>query len=159
MSSYPDYSSVIPTLFAHRKGPLRITGIRPQPDPLQTQGQGRRILVVDDETMIADSLAEILSEHGYDAQAFYEGSTAVESTQEKCPEIVICDVVMPRLDGVQTAIAIREVCPHARIILFSGQAALKDILKDARDQGHWFEVLAKPIHPDDLLRRLAEKRE
>jgi CheY-like chemotaxis protein len=159
MNTYPDHASIIPSLFAYKKAPLRITGIRPQPGPLQTQGDGQRVLVVDDEVCIADSLAEILSDHGYEALAVYNGQAAIASTRERCPDIVICDVVMPLLNGVDTVMTIRELCPQTRILLFSGQAGTTDILKDARTKGHWFEVLGKPIHPDDLLRRLAMKRE
>ena len=126
---------------------------------MQTQGSGQRILVVDDEISIADSLAEILSDCGYDALALYDGHSAIEAAQEKCPDTVICDVLMPKLNGIDTVTAIRELCPHARILLFSGQAGTADIMKKAREKGQWFELLPKPIHPNDLLRKLAMKRE
>src|SRR5438270_1605154 len=139
-------SPVAPSFFLDKKFPLRITGITPRPESLKTQGSGQRILVVDDEISIADSLAEILSECGYDALALYDGHSAIAATREKCPDTVICDVLMPKLNGIATGTAIRELCPHVRILLFSGQYGTADIIKAARDQGQWFELLPKPIH-------------
>jgi len=63
--------------------------------------------------------------------------------------------MMPKLNGVETVLAIREHCPATRILLFSGQAGVMDILDEARARGHQFELLPKPIHPDLLLKKLA----
>lgn len=116
--------------------------------------RAKRVLVVDDEDLVADSVAEILKEHGFDAHAAYSGTQAIDLAHERCPDILMSDVLMPRLNGVQTALAIREICPRVRILLFSGQAGTVDILKRARSQGHDFELLPKPIHPDQLLKKL-----
>lgn len=110
--------------------------------------------MIDDEATIADSLCEILNGHGYDAQAVYSGQAAIELTRKLCPDLVIADVVMPRLNGIETVLAIRELCPVTRILLFSGQAGTADLLAEARARGHQFELLPKPIHPDHLLKRL-----
>jgi DNA-binding response OmpR family regulator len=116
--------------------------------------RAKRILVVDDEDLVADSVAEILKEHGFDAHAAYSGKQAIDLAHERCPDILMSDVLMPRLNGVQTALAIREICPRVRVLLFSGQAGTVDILKRARSQGYDFELLPKPIHPDELLEKL-----
>ncbi|HMC29584.1 MAG TPA: response regulator [Candidatus Angelobacter sp.] len=147
-----------PALFCPRRPPLLVFESKPQFEPSKVQGNGQRILVIDDEASIADSLAEILSEYGYQALAFYDGHAAIAATREKCPDLVLCDVIMPQLNGVDTVLAIRELCSTARILLFSGQATTTDILEKARAQGHWFEVLPKPIHPNELLKRLATKK-
>jgi CheY-like chemotaxis protein len=114
-----------------------------------------RILVVDDEGLIADTVAEILSENGYEAQAVYSGERAIELATERCPDILMSDVLMPQINGVETAKAVQSICPKVRILLFSGQAGTMDILKRARSEGHDFELMPKPIHPDQLLKRLA----
>jgi CheY-like chemotaxis protein len=114
----------------------------------------QRVLVVDDEGLVADSLAEILEEHGFEAEVAYSGKEAIELANRACPDILMSDVLMPQLNGVETALAIREICPKVRVLLFSGQAGTVDILKQARSQGHDFELLPKPIHPDQLLKRL-----
>ena len=114
-----------------------------------------RILVVDDEGLIADSVAEILSDNGYEAQAAYSGKRAIELANEQCPDILMSDVLMPHVNGVETAKAIQAICPKVRVLLFSGHAGTIDILKQARSEGHDFELMSKPIHPDQLLKILA----
>ena len=119
--------------------------------------RSRRILVIDDEISIADSLVEILASHGFEARAFYAGEGAVDFARKQCPDIVLSDVVMPKLNGVDTVLAIREICPATRILLFSGQAGTANILQRARADGHDFEVLPKPLHPDALLKTLSAR--
>ncbi len=110
-----------------------------------------RVLVVDDEELIAESVAEILRTEGFDAIAAFSGHEAVELAKELCPDIVLSDVLMPDMDGVETAIQIREACPKTRILLFSGQAATSDLLERAKSKGHQFELLPKPLHPTRLI--------
>jgi CheY-like chemotaxis protein len=114
----------------------------------------RRVLVVDDEQVIADTLAKILDLNGYEASAVYTGTAAVESARSLQPDLIISDVIMPDMDGIQAAISIRGFLPNCKILLFSGQAATADLLEDARAQGHEFEILGKPVHPSDLLAKL-----
>ena len=125
-----------------------------QSESSKTQKTARRILVIDDEVSIADSLAEILTSQGFEATAFYRGQSAIDFARKHCPDIVLSDVVMPKLNGVETALAIRQLCPATRILLFSGQAGTTNILERAREGGHEFELLSKPLHPDALLKRL-----
>jgi CheY-like chemotaxis protein len=133
----------------------------PEPEPLKAdsrrgQEKTRRVFVVDDEISIADSLVEILNDSGYDARALYSGNAAISLARYMCPDIVVADVVMPTLNGVETVLAIKQICPATRVVLFSGQASTSDILKRARADGHEFDLLPKPIHPDELLQRLAD---
>ncbi len=115
----------------------------------------RRVLVVDDEQVIADTLAKILDLNGYDASAVYTGTAAVESAKSLQPDLIISDVIMPDMDGIQAAINIRRFLPDCKILLFSGQAATADLLENARAQGYEFEILGKPVHPSDLLAKLS----
>ena len=110
--------------------------------------------MIDDEASIADSLVEILTSQGFEARAFYRGQSAIEFARKSCPDIVLSDVVMPKLNGVETVLAIRQLCPATRILLFSGQAGTTNILERAREGGHEFELLTKPLHPDALLKKL-----
>ena len=113
-----------------------------------------RVLVVDDERRIADTLAIILNQNGFDAMAVYTGTEAVERARDTRPDLIISDVIMPDMNGIEAAIRIRELLPGCKILLFSGQAATADLLEKARAQGHEFEILAKPVHPQDLLAKL-----
>ena len=115
-----------------------------------------RILVVDDEILIADTIVQILNRNGFIAEAAYSGTEAIELAKLHCPELVLSDVMMPQVDGVEAAIAIREHCPDTRIVLFSGQAATVEILARARERGHNFELLPKPIHPTQLIKHLRQ---
>lgn len=110
--------------------------------------------MVDDEQVIADTLARILDLNGYEASAVYSGTAAVESARTLQPDLVISDVIMQDMNGIEAAIHIREFLPSCKILLFSGQAATADLLENARAQGHEFEILAKPVHPADLLAKL-----
>ena len=115
------------------------------------------VLVVDDERVIADTLAIILNKSGYDATAVYSGIEAVEKARQLKPDLVISDVVMADMNGIDASIAIRKILPDCKILLFSGQAATKDLLAKARADGHDFDLLIKPVHPTDLLAKLKSR--
>jgi len=114
----------------------------------------KQIFVVDDEHCIADTVAVILRRAGYEATAFYDAQSALEQIELCCPDLVITDVVMPGMNGVEMAVLIRDRHPDCRILLFSGNAATADFLGNVRKQGYDFDLLAKPIHPSDLLARI-----
>lgn len=113
-----------------------------------------RVLVADDEQVIANTLAIILNQAGFEARAVYSGEKALESLDSFDPDMLISDVIMTGMTGIEAAIATRAKCPKCKILLFSGQAATADLLEKAREQGHEFEILAKPVHPTDLLAKL-----
>ncbi len=113
-----------------------------------------RVLVADDERVIADTLAMILNQSGFDATAVYSGEKALELAPSVRPDMLISDVIMADLNGIEAAIRIRDLLPGIKVLLFSGQAATADLLEKARAEGHEFDILAKPVHPQDLLNRL-----
>jgi CheY-like chemotaxis protein len=117
----------------------------------------QRVLVVDDEELIADSVAEILNRNGYHAIALYSSQAAIQSAEEQCPDIIVSDVIMPAYNGIQMARAIRRHCPETRILLFSGNAATSSLLENAAYEGDSFELLAKPVHPVQLLKALKQQ--
>ena len=122
-------------------------------DTSVTQNQ-RRVLVADDEKLIADTLRMILAQSGFHAEAVYDGSSAIEKAEEWKPDILVCDVIMPDINGIDVAIRIRTLIPGCRILLLSGQAGVNDLMRDAREQGHQFDLLVKPVYPGDLLNLL-----
>ena len=115
-----------------------------------------RVIVVDDEHVIADTLATILNRAGFDATAVYTGRQAVDLARTSKPDLIISDVMMPDMNGIEAAIDIRGFLPSCKVLLFSGQAATADLLENARASGYEFEILAKPIHPQDLLAKLRQ---
>ena len=115
----------------------------------------KHIFVVDDEQCIADTLAAILNHAGYRASPAYDAQMALSLCETSLPDLVISDVVMPGINGIEMAIQIKQRYPSCQILLFSGLAATADLLEKARCQGYHFELLAKPVHPADLLEKVA----
>lgn len=113
-----------------------------------------KVLVADDERVIADTLAMILNQSGFEDRAAYSGEKAIEIASSFAPDMLISDVIMADLNGIDAAIQLRNLLPKIKILLFSGQAATADLLEKARTQGYEFEILAKPVHPQDLLTKL-----
>jgi len=113
-----------------------------------------KVLVADDEQVIANTLAIILNQAGFEARAVYSGEKVLEALEEFQPDMLISDVIMTGMTGIEAAIATRDKMPGCKILLFSGQATTADLLEKARQEGHEFEILAKPVHPTDLLAKL-----
>lgn len=114
------------------------------------------VLVVDDECVIADSLADILKHSGYAAIPVYDGEAALETALTMPPELLISDVVLPGMNGIELAITIRRIFPDCRVILSSGQSSTARLLASANAAGHRFLFLTKPVHPAELLQHVAE---
>jgi FixJ family two-component response regulator len=109
------------------------------------------VFVVDDEPVIASTLAAILNGSGFKATAFTDPIDAIKAAEREGPALLITDVVMPGMNGVDLAIHLKSLCPKCRVLLFSGNAATSEIMDLAKKAGHDFELLSKPIHPKDLL--------
>jgi len=115
------------------------------------------ILVVDDQHLIADTTREVLNRSGFKAVSAYNGHSALELAAKLKPDYLLSDVLMPGMNGVELAIAIQKEIPKTKIVLFSGQAGITDIVSKAKADGHTFDLLAKPIHPEKLLEHLKRK--
>ena len=109
------------------------------------------VFVVDDEKTIASTVAMILEASGFEAKAFVDPREAIKSAETRCPDIMLTDVVMPEINGIDLGILFKAIYPSCRILLFSGQAATEDLMKTAKSDGHDFDILAKPVHPNELL--------
>jgi DNA-binding response OmpR family regulator len=114
------------------------------------------VLVVDDESMIADTVTKILSLSGYAATAAYDGEDAIESALLVPPQLMITDVMLPGMNGIELAITMKRIYPECKILLFSGQASTADLMSSAKGAGHHFTLLSKPMPPQDLLAAVAK---
>jgi DNA-binding NtrC family response regulator len=123
-------------------------------DMQSSQSAKFRIFVVDDEYVIATTLATILQRSGFDAVSFTEPMKALDAARQDPPDLLISDVLMPVLSGVDLSIRMRQEYPECKVLLFSGQAATANLLEAARDRGHDFELLSKPIHPTEFLQKV-----
>lgn len=149
-------SAIFPYWFAGEFDPGRAprigrAGFEP---PLQKA----TVVVVDDERLIADTIAEILETGGFEASAFYDADSALRHCRESCPDIVITDYVMPGLNGLQLAHQLRTECSGARVFLLTGQGNIAWMSQQMRELGSEFEILAKPLHPEELLERLKSRK-
>jgi CheY-like chemotaxis protein len=112
---------------------------------------GSCVFVVDDEPVIASSLAAILQMNGFSAKFFTCPLEALAAARSESPDLLISDVAMPGISGIDLAIQMRAQYPNCKILLFSGQAATSDLLESARAQGYDFRLLQKPVHPSEFL--------
>ncbi len=112
--------------------------------------------VVDDEKVIATTLAMILNQSGFEAVAFTEPLEALRAAQARCPAFLITDVAMPGLNGIDLAIQFKAIHPDCTVLLFSGAPSTGTRLYEAKQKGHEFQILAKPVHPNELLAMLKQ---
>jgi DNA-binding response OmpR family regulator len=122
---------------------------------VETAGKPR-VLVADDERVIADTLAAILNHGGFEARAAYTSEQGLEIAHTFRPDLLISDVIMDGISGIQAAVRIKTMFPDIRVFLLSGQTATPELLEKENAGGLGFEILTKPVHPGELISRLRE---
>jgi PAS domain S-box-containing protein len=126
---------------------------RAPPEPPEHPRKGRRILVVDDNTDAAESLAELLKLLGHETDVAFDGQSALQKARASHPEVVLCDLGLPGMSGYDIARALRALGGPVRLYAVSGYAQPQD-LQDAVEAGFDAHV-AKPPDIDELERLLA----
>ncbi len=116
------------------------------------------ILVVDDEPVITQTLVLILN--SFRDEFFAVGTTSISDAlkivEGTHPDLVLLDAIMPGAHGLDHALQIRDKS-GCKVLMMSGQGATATYLDEAKLQGHEaFEILAKPIHPNDLIAKIRE---
>ena len=111
-----------------------------------------KILVVDDDVDVADSLADVLELRGHDVTTVYDSAEAVEVFTHERFDIAFMDVMMPGKNGVESFLEIRKVKPDARVVMMTG-FSVQHLLDQALEQGA-AGVLHKPVAVDDVLAML-----
>lgn len=115
---------------------------------------GQAVFVVDDEKSIANVVSFVLREAGFEVETFYDASSALRRASDCLPDILVSDVVMPDMDGVGLAKALRELNPNCKVILMSGNPGWKSsgiLQSDEFDGFDGFMLLPKPFPLDQLL--------
>ena len=108
-----------------------------------------KILIVDDDPMLKKPLGEILQEYGYGEIRYSSGPEALAAYQEEWPEVVLADIRMPGLDGIELLQRIRRLDPQARVILMTGYADV-DTAIEAINHGAC-GYFRKPVDMPDLV--------
>lgn len=119
-----------------------------------SDGTRPQVLVIDDNTVVAETLAMVLNISGFQAHAVHSGEQGLKFAQENVIDHLITDVMMEGMNGIETAIAIRELLPNCRILLISGNNATAKLMAAASAEGHNFSILAKPVHPAELIEQM-----
>jgi CheY-like chemotaxis protein len=123
-------------------------------EPERGSAPQAKVLVVDDERLLADTTAAILRRAGFNTKAAYDGFGALDAMTSFRPDYLLTDIMMPGMNGLELAIAITTIYPTTKILLFSGQAGIADILEESKAKGFEFPLLAKPVHPTKLIEGL-----
>jgi DNA-binding response OmpR family regulator len=113
-----------------------------------------RVFILDDEVVIASTLAMILRSQGIDTTSFSEPLKALEAARSQAPNLIISDISMPNISGIDLAIQVEKEFPDCKVLLFSGRADSHALLAAAGAYGHEYRLLAKPVYPGELLKRI-----
>lgn len=115
----------------------------------------RKILIVEDEKVVADTLGQILSAHGYEIRIVYSAESAIDVISRWTPNLAILDVMLPNMNGIELAVILKENYADCHVLLFSGQPSVEALMETAKSEGHEFEIMAKPVHPTTMLNAIS----
>jgi CheY-like chemotaxis protein len=115
-----------------------------------------RILIVDDEKPLMETLGQILRNAGYMCQAASSGELALEHVRSFNPALLITDVMMTGMNGVDLARAVRDSHPDCAVLLYTGTVGATRNLLETGGNGHGLRILAKPLQPMELLTIVAQ---
>lgn len=112
------------------------------------------VLLVDDEEEFVSTLAERLSMRGVNVRTALNGEAALELISQKSPQVVLLDVLMPGMGGLETLRAIKAAHPEVKVILLTGHGSTRDGIEGMR-QGA-LDYLMKPLKLEELMNKLEE---
>jgi len=115
--------------------------------------EGLRVLIVDDEEELVSALVERLRLRGFAAHGVTDGSAALAFLEEETCDVVLLDVKMPGLGGLEVIRRIKTGDPHLEVILLTGHGSVKSV-EEGMALGA-FDYLMKPVKIDNLVRILA----
>lgn len=116
----------------------------------------QRVLVVDDDRLVADTLAQIFTKSGFDSRAVYSADEALVCARGFIPDLLLCDVTMPGRDGLALVCDITHELPACRIIVLTAfYSNLKKVREQSSKLARPVGILTKPCQPSELLREAA----
>lgn len=115
---------------------------------MKRNGEGRKVLVIDDDDELADVVRQVLRDAGYSVATVKHGAAALELTHHVAPDLILLDLSMPIMDGWSFVAQYRRTAKQgARIVLLTGNASAADIARTLEADGY----LTKPFSMDDLV--------
>jgi CheY-like chemotaxis protein len=115
-----------------------------------------RVLVVDDEQIVATTLSMVLNSNGFEAVAAFSGREALALAHTSHFDVLVADVMMEPMSGLQTAIAFRNANPASHVFLFTGAEEAARLILDTANTGYDFQIFPKPLHPLQIIGALRE---
>ncbi|WP_158943953.1 response regulator [Granulicella sp. S190] len=116
----------------------------------------QRVLVVDDDRLVADTLTLIFEKSGFNARAAYSAEHGLECSREFVPNLLLCDITMPGRDGLSLVSDVTRELPACRILVLTGfYSNLKSVREKSSSLLRPVGILTKPCQPSELLREAA----
>jgi DNA-binding NtrC family response regulator len=122
-----------------------------------SEGMGSRVLLVDDEEKFLDVLSQRLGTRGIDADTATSGEEALTKLKKKNVDVIILDVMMPGMGGIETLKRIRKENPEVQIIMLTGRGSV-DKAVEAMKEGA-IDFLEKPADIEKLLEKIENARQ
>src|SRR5688500_7985056 len=107
------------------------------------------ILIIDDEKAIRKTLTEILSYEGYKIEEAGDGEEGLRKFRDRTYDVVLCDIKMPKLDGIEFLDKVREVNPDVPVIMISGHGTIETAVEAVKKGA--YDYIAKPPDLNRLL--------
>jgi len=117
-----------------------------------------RVYVVD-QPNISSNLATILLRHDFAVSAFTDGMKALRAARTESPDLLITDLEISQFAGIDLALRLRKRCPSCKVLFFAGQPGPTPSLKIARSSGLEFELIPKPVDPQELVKKVQDLME
>ena len=121
---------------------------------MPTQPRDQTIFVVDDESLIAQTVGMILRNAGYEARSFNEPGAALHAATGELPDLLVTDMVMPVMDGIELATRMQELRPCCKVLVISGHLLSLPLAANGEKDDRHFDFLCKPVHPLKLLEKI-----
>lgn len=109
----------------------------------------KSVLIVDDEQSIIQSLEGILRDEGFDVESAYNGPEALEKIERDVPDLVLLDIWMPEMDGLDALVKIKEAYPHLQVVMMSGHGTIETAVKATKLGA--YDFIEKPLSLEKVL--------
>ncbi|MFC1545273.1 response regulator [Gemmatimonadota bacterium] len=116
--------------------------------PAKEDGEKLRVMILDDEPIVGKRLSPALEKQGFEVEVFLDPRLALDRLNAVAFDIIVTDVRMEEIDGIQVLEHVMTSCPDTRVILITGYATV-EVAREALVKGA-FDFIAKPFKPKDL---------